>query len=406
MDILRLIWLIVCLVSNLNVEETFGVHVSFIDQGRSSVPDEMNPNMTILDIWNNEISVIKQTDFNDKYPALNIVNLDKNQIVYIENGCFRGTSLNFIYLSSNQLTAIPDFHEVSTTLTNLGLKANKITEITANEISYLTKLERLYLSSNPIVSLADMHKNLPSLFRLGVEGIPFQCCCSVAWLKRIPDLLIDTNPCTHPWKWNSFSLDQITEEMLQEQPCGTSSAQLYLCDPPDECFFITVYVDDGGCLVCKFSTLYNIWSLQSHPLEFNDEHAPDFSKLRAYVAENTRTDQRTNLQEERGSSDAFGRIVTSKTHLPEKSRKHWTKKPLKNKQASKNIQEQVDGGSRERAGVSDVFREIGLVVYLYSKKVYAFNFFNNRNINGHGKRITTKRIFKSKQNRVCLRTFN
>ncbi|ELU09675.1 hypothetical protein CAPTEDRAFT_208329 [Capitella teleta] len=372
MDILRLIWLLVCLVSNLNVEETFGVHVSFIDQGRSSVPDEMNPNMTILDIWSNKISVIKQTDFNDKYPALNHVNLDKNRIVYIENGCFRGTSLNFIYLSSNQLTAIPDFHEVSTTLTNLGLKANKITEITANEISYLTKLERLYLSSNPIVSLADMHKNLPSLFRLGVEGIPFQCCCSVAWLKRIPDLLIDTNPCTHPWKWNSFSLDQITEEMLQEQPCGTSSAQLYLCDPPDECSFTTVYVDDDGCLMCTFSTLYNIWS----------------------------------LQEERGSSKAFGRIVTSKTYFSEKSRKHRIKKPLKSKQASKNIQEQVDGGSRERVGVSDVFREIGLVVYLYSKKVYAFNFFNNRNINGHGKRITTKRIFKSKQNRVCLKTFN
>lgn len=241
MDILRLIWLLVCLVSNLNVEETFGVHVSFIDQGRSSVPDEMNPNITVLDIWSNEISVIKQTDFNDKYPALNIVNLDKNQIVYIENGCFRGTSLNSIYLSSNQLTAIPDFHEVSTTLTNLGLKDNKITEITANKISYLTKLERLYLSSNPIVSLADMHKNLPSLFRLGVEGIPFQCCCSVAWLKRISDLLIDTNPCTHPWKWNSFSLDQITEEMLQEQPCGTSSAQLYLCGEMNSLILVQAY---------------------------------------------------------------------------------------------------------------------------------------------------------------------
>ncbi|ELT90510.1 hypothetical protein CAPTEDRAFT_197590 [Capitella teleta] len=52
--------------------------------------------------------------------------------------------------------------------------------------------------------------------------------------------------------------------------------------------------------------------------------------------------------------------------------------------------------------VSDVLREVQLVIYFYSKKVYAFNCINNRTIDGQGERRITKRIIQSKQHRVCF----
>ncbi|ELT94766.1 hypothetical protein CAPTEDRAFT_208735 [Capitella teleta] len=55
-----------------------------------------------------------------------------------------------------------------------------------------------------------------------------------------------------------------------------------------------------------------------------------------------------------------------------------------------------------KSGVSDVLREVQLVIYFYSKKVYAFNCINNRTIDGQGERRITKRIIQSKQHRVCF----
>ncbi|ELT96329.1 hypothetical protein CAPTEDRAFT_200628 [Capitella teleta] len=53
------------------------------------------------------------------------------------------------------------------------------------------------------------------------------------------------------------------------------------------------------------------------------------------------------------------------------------------------------------SGVSDVLREVQLVIYFYSKKVYAFNCINNRTIDGQGSRRIMKRIIQSKQHRAA-----
>ncbi|ELT98012.1 hypothetical protein CAPTEDRAFT_204558 [Capitella teleta] len=55
---------------------------------------------------------------------------------------------------------------------------------------------------------------------------------------------------------------------------------------------------------------------------------------------------------------------------------------------------------QSRTCVSDVLREVQLVIYFYFKKVYAFNCINNRTIDGQGERRITKRIIQSKQHRL------
>ncbi|ELT90764.1 hypothetical protein CAPTEDRAFT_189715 [Capitella teleta] len=219
-------WLLVCLA---NQNEANGAREETrVHSEITSVPGDLPSDIEKLNIYRNRIEVIRQMDFNDKFPKLWFLNLCSNLLVNVEKGCFKGTILNHIFLSNNQLTAIPDFREVSYSLEYIALISNNITKISTEEINYLPKLRTLYLNSNPIVSLLDAHFSPPPPFIiLGLEGISIECHCGVAWLKRIPDLRIDTNPCKHPPEWNSTSLDEITEEMLLKQPITTG--HLYMC---------------------------------------------------------------------------------------------------------------------------------------------------------------------------------
>ncbi|ELT90789.1 hypothetical protein CAPTEDRAFT_67223, partial [Capitella teleta] len=114
----------------------------------TSVPEDIAPDVTDLYLNDNDITRIRQSDFNDKYPDLVYLFLYHNDIASIESGCFNGTILEMLDLDWNKLTSIPDLHEVSNTLTGLNLISNEITTITFDELSYLTKLTGLYLNDN------------------------------------------------------------------------------------------------------------------------------------------------------------------------------------------------------------------------------------------------------------------
>eukprot|EP00914_Ancora_sagittata_P018372 GHVO01036317.1.p1 GENE.GHVO01036317.1~~GHVO01036317.1.p1 ORF type:complete len:233 (-),score=17.99 GHVO01036317.1:98-796(-) len=225
----RPVWLLVSLL--LNCELTLSVKVDLSMKGLKSVPENINPNVTRLDIFKNQITEIRKSDFNDKYPDLTFVNMGVNKLWHIERGCFKGTKLTQMFLSSSLLSTIPDFREVSGTLIKLDLGYNQIAKITPDDVNYLTELNILVLRFNPLVSLPDLQVILPSLSSLVIEGVALACCCNIAWLKRTPpiaDLQIDTNPCISPSKWTNSTLQEITEEMMLNQPCE-SSAGPHLC---------------------------------------------------------------------------------------------------------------------------------------------------------------------------------
>ncbi|ELU13935.1 hypothetical protein CAPTEDRAFT_67080, partial [Capitella teleta] len=122
--------------------------VDLSNRGLTSVPEDIAPDVTHLYLNDNDITRIRETDFNDKYLNLADLRLQVNDITSIKSGCFKGTIIKLLNLNSNKLTSIPDLHEVSNTLTGLNLISNEITTITFDELSYLTKLTLLYLSNN------------------------------------------------------------------------------------------------------------------------------------------------------------------------------------------------------------------------------------------------------------------
>ncbi|ELU17716.1 hypothetical protein CAPTEDRAFT_217856 [Capitella teleta] len=102
MEIHRSLWLLVCL---LNAQNTFVVSISYIGLGLTSIPDEIDPSVSNLEFFDNSISIITKSNFNDKYPDLADIVLDKNSITAVERGCFKGTALREISFVQNRLTA-------------------------------------------------------------------------------------------------------------------------------------------------------------------------------------------------------------------------------------------------------------------------------------------------------------
>ncbi|ELT90785.1 hypothetical protein CAPTEDRAFT_218869 [Capitella teleta] len=230
MEIRRLLWLLVCLA---NFEERLcAKFVDLSNRGLTSVPEDIASNVTHLYLNVNDITRIRQSDFNDKYPDLAQLHIKWNYITSIESGCFKGPSLKWLFLDSNKLTSIPDLHEVSISLIGLYLDSNEITTITFDELSYLTKLTGLCLSGNRLTTLPDIAQFMPSLNILWLNKNPLDCCCSNVWLKQRRTGLglgLSDFPCKHPSGWKSTTWDDITEDMILRQPCQASFPTPRLC---------------------------------------------------------------------------------------------------------------------------------------------------------------------------------
>ncbi|ELU03928.1 hypothetical protein CAPTEDRAFT_197182 [Capitella teleta] len=205
-----------------NVGEIFSSRVELGNRGLTSVPETISSSVDHLLLQGNQITSIRQSDFNDKYYNLNDLFLIRNKITSIEKGCFKGTILKLLYLNDNALTAFPDLREVSGTLTRIFIESNKITTISIEELSYLTKLEKLYLSNNLLSTLSDFTQYTPLLSVLNLEGNPLKCCNATIWWKQIRtglSLEIDNFPCKYPFEWISTAWNDITEDMILRQHC-------------------------------------------------------------------------------------------------------------------------------------------------------------------------------------------
>ncbi|ELT90384.1 hypothetical protein CAPTEDRAFT_217380 [Capitella teleta] len=152
MEIRHVALLLICLLKLKNI---FSITQIFDGEGLASVPSSIYPNVTELSCQANSITVIQQSDFNNKYPDLFSIDLDDNHISSIEVGCFTGTVLKKIWLAKNDLSAIPDFREVGETLENIDLGINRIAILEVGDLNYLTRLLSLNLRYNLITSVAD-----------------------------------------------------------------------------------------------------------------------------------------------------------------------------------------------------------------------------------------------------------
>jgi hypothetical protein len=81
----------------------------FQRQGLKSVPKNISPDTTIIYLGHNQITQIRQANFNGKCPQLSVMYIYYIEISSVEEGSFEGTFLSHINLCRNQLTTFPDF---------------------------------------------------------------------------------------------------------------------------------------------------------------------------------------------------------------------------------------------------------------------------------------------------------
>ena len=93
--------------------------------------------------------------FGDDLTNLNILNLERRQIVSIDRQAFKGlTKLNTLNLDSNQINRIEDFtFYYLNDLRILRLQDNSIISIPTSVFLGLTNLEDVYLQGNPVYEM-------------------------------------------------------------------------------------------------------------------------------------------------------------------------------------------------------------------------------------------------------------
>eukprot|EP00058_Branchiostoma_floridae_P015059 XP_002600547.1 hypothetical protein BRAFLDRAFT_70076 [Branchiostoma floridae] len=117
-------------------------------RGLTSVPQDLPTDITHLNLENNAITNLSQSDFS-RYRSLRKLDLDSNQISMIHN---------------------KTFHNL-TSLTWLSLRYNKLTTLPADIFVGLSNLQTLYLNSNPFITLpADIFVGLGNLEILFISG--------------------------------------------------------------------------------------------------------------------------------------------------------------------------------------------------------------------------------------------
>ncbi|XP_050818531.1 toll-like receptor 13 [Gopherus flavomarginatus] len=123
-------------------------------QNLSQVPCHLPWNVSSLDLSENRIASLRQSDFS-KLSLLQFLNVSQNQIHLIEGGTFTHTSsLKILNLTSNQLRVLSSsMFDGLGNLTILLLRKNNIDRIEPSAFAHLMKLKVIDLSSNKLHSL-------------------------------------------------------------------------------------------------------------------------------------------------------------------------------------------------------------------------------------------------------------
>jgi hypothetical protein len=192
---------------------------NYTSHGFTSVPTDIPPNATEIILDKNKITIIQQSDFNERYPNLTALVIKSNAIASVELGSFRGTQLTDLDLLRNQLTEFPDLSEVNNTLKRVWLAQNKLRVVASSDIESLTLLEYLGLGKNLLATIPEEVKHLGMLARIGLQGNPLLCCRETAWLKAFDGL--NTEECTRSrgTALEGKLWDDLTQADLEAEPC-------------------------------------------------------------------------------------------------------------------------------------------------------------------------------------------
>ncbi|XP_035693382.1 slit homolog 2 protein-like [Branchiostoma floridae] len=177
----------------------------------TSVPQNLPTNITTLNLPDNDITTLSQSDFS-RYRSLEILRLSSNQISMINNGTFNHlTNLTILVLILNELTTLPsDIFEGLNNLQYLYLSQNQINSLPVNVFEGLVNLDTLFLNTNQLSSLpvgifedlknlttlrlnnnrltslpADIFPVLSSIANVHINNNPWQCDCKMLRIKQM-----------------------------------------------------------------------------------------------------------------------------------------------------------------------------------------------------------------------------
>lgn len=201
----------------------------FQDNKITQVPPLPYTNLTILDLSDNQISVLDDNAFSD-LENLGVLYLSRNKIRVLKKSYFRTlTNLRVLYLDQNVLTHVPSdvFYPYLISLEKLDLSTNMISSIESQAFSDVVSLMTLKLGNNNLTSIKREHlKHLPRLEELDLRNNKIK----VVERYTFADLLqLRTLELSYNEIWalpnNSFALEEAFRES-QLTTLGLSNNQI------------------------------------------------------------------------------------------------------------------------------------------------------------------------------------
>ncbi|XP_072468526.1 leucine-rich repeat-containing protein 19 isoform X2 [Notamacropus eugenii] len=211
--ILILLWELSLSAAGLSCTFTIDGSHNFTAKNHTSVPQNINKKVTILDLSYNQITLnSKDISILQTYVLLTELNLNNNKIDFLRNNSFgRLSNLEILSISSNSIHTIEQNAFVGLDkLKQLCLCQNKISQLSPYTLIPLKSLTALNLQDN-LISYFDIPRQF-QLEKIILHGNPWNCSCSLHnlqnWLNTSKVMLEYENitMCSSPDALKNYSI--------------------------------------------------------------------------------------------------------------------------------------------------------------------------------------------------------